>query len=432
MKSVKSAKLIDDVAAFRQSCSAQINAMVAVIGLFFVALLPLALTSARIVWLNRATILSTTSDSDASASGSLTAAKEAASRVAFATQFGAISIGWFFFCIGASPWVLPYEVWPIQFFSIMPMWPLGGALMLLSVRPTDKVATIVATPCVQLATLWFGTILLGAFFSFLGQEDGPPIPTVAPILLIGVTDIACSIVLLRNYLACDGCMKAGAPRVRLNRLWRSLRVFYGVMFVFFFFIGVANAGLLPSPPASNASSTANTSSAHGSSAPVVNPNDPHNTRGGDFTNVNADSGPDSANPADAPGAFLCALTCILLSVGLKPAVRRRFHSFLGNLAARGEAKAAATVAGLVGGKSPAEALKHGSSTFRGLPYRALSVDDFKTNSDTGLHQKTVQVDAATRLSTLASPWPHLGLTLASPWPHLGLALASPWPRIGLA
>ena len=159
---------------------------------------------------------------------------------------------------------------------------------------------------------------------------------------------------------------------------------------------VANAGLLPEPP----------HSVGPPSPPVaaINSNDPHSTRGGDFTNLAPASERTAGNPADAPGALICALVTFLIAVGMKPAVRRKFHSALGSLIAKGEAKAAATVAGLVGGRSPSEALKHGTATFRGLPLQSLALSDLTTNDDTGLHAKTVKASLGEVHAFLSHSW----------------------------
>ena len=205
-----------------------------VIALFVVALAPLAFTISRIVYINKKA--PTVATAEKSTNGSLVAGKAAGSRVTFAVRFGAISIGWFFVCVGASPWVLPYSVWPVQFFSIMPMWPAGACLMLLSVRPTDEIGTLVATPFVQLGCAWFGLNL--ALFIFDIAANAPnALPTVAPIGVIGIVNIVCALLLFRNYFVCANCSKAGSPRVRLSRMWRSFRIFCGAMTVFFFFGG---------------------------------------------------------------------------------------------------------------------------------------------------------------------------------------------------
>lgn len=358
-------------------------------GLLVVAFLPLVLTSARISWLARYKV---TTAPASSPTALLAAAKAASAQVAFAIQFGAISLGWVMFCFGASPWALPYEVWPIQFFSIMPLWPLGGTLMLLSVRPTDKLAITVATPLVQLATWWFGVSMYLLSFALLNLHGPAALPAVAPVLLIGLVNLVCGALLFKNYFLHPSCLKAGPPRVRLNRLWRSLRIFLGAMFPFFAFIGFANLG---------------TNETTGNITASPSANDPHGTRQGDFTYIEQGNNSQLQRepvPEDAPGAFACAFVCITLAIGMKPFVRRRFHAFLGSLASKGEANAAAAVAGLVGGRSPQEALKHASETFRGLPYSSLSEHDFTTSGDTGLHDKTVKATLGDVDAFLSHSW----------------------------
>lgn len=329
-----------------------------------------------------------------SQTATLDAAKEAGARVEFAVRFGAISVGWCLFCIGASAWVLPYDVWPVQFFSLMPMWPSGGAVMLLSVRPVDKIGTLIASSLVQLATFWFAFNILSFF---LRAND----PTLAPVGVIGFVNLVCGLVLFRNYLVHPNFQKAGGPRVRLNRIWRSYRIFCGFMSLFFLTAALGNAGLLPGPPLD--------SSGSGSGAPATAPAAtlppgarPASARGGDFTNTNFQV--TESVPEDVPGAFICALVALFVAFGLRPAVRRKVHSYLGGLAAKGEAKAAAAVAGLVGGRSPQEALKHGTETFRALPLQNLSLTDLVTSQDTGLHQKTVKASLGEVHAFLSHSW----------------------------
>jgi len=363
-------------------------------GLLVVAFLPLVITSARITWIARSKVTTALASSP---TASLTAAKAANAQVAFAIRFGAISLGWVMFCFGASPWALPYEVWPVQFFSIMQLWPLGGTLMLLSVRPTDKIAIIVATPLVQLATWWFGLGMLSLFFALLNLHtiftDPPRSRLHHSSSLAWSTSYAAlsSSRTIQNYFLQPSCHKAGPPRVRLNRLWRSLRIFLGAMFPFFAIIGVANLG-------------ANETASNITASPSAN--DPHGTRQGDFTYLENNNPQLQTEPVpqDAPGAFACALVCITLAIGMKPFVRRRFHAFLGSLASKGEANAAAAVAGLVGNRSPQEALKHASETFRALPYSSLSEHDFTTSGDTGLHDKTVKATLGDVDAFLSHSW----------------------------
>ena len=149
-----------------------------------------------------------------------------------------------------------------------------------------------------------------------------------------------------------------------------------------------HTGLLPSPPTA-------------AGAPPSAPPAPLSRDGGDFTKFDASAPP---NRADVPGGALCVLVCVFIAAGLKPAVRRRFHAFLGSLAVQGESKAAAAVAGLVGGRSPDDALKHGAATFLGLPFDSLSVADFKTNADTGLHSKTVKASLGDVDAFLSHSW----------------------------
>ena len=350
-----------------------------IVGMFVVAFLPPLIVAGRLCWLSRSATKVAAESPSSDASSSLAAAKNAGARVSFGVRFGTIAICWTLFLIGSSAWYLPYSIWPVQFFSLMPLWPAGLAIGLLSVRPTDDIATVVATPFIQVVLFLFPFFLIQIFFA-------NPSPILAPLLIIAVVDVSAGLSLILNYTTCCGCPQgffaAVAPRVRLNRLWRGYRIFAGAMFFFFFFNFLAATGALPSDPNSAVNYSA-----------LPPPEDPRQT--------SPDRPP---NPEDAPGALATAIVFLFIAVGLRPAVRRRVHAFLGSLAVRGEAKAAAAVAGLVGGRNPAEALKHGLNTFRGLPYESLSLEDLSTSGDTGLHNKTVKANLGQVDAFLSHSW----------------------------
>ena len=115
---------------------------------------------------------------------------------------------------------------------------------------------------------------------------------------------------------------------------------------------------------------------------------------------------DAATGGSGTGAeyFVTALTGLFIALGMRPAARRRFHGLLGGLALKGEARSAAAVAALVGGRDPAAALKHGADSFRGLPYASLGEADFATSGDTGLNQKTKPVTLGSVDAFLSHSW----------------------------
>jgi len=85
------------------------------------------------------------------------------------------------------------------------------------------------------------------------------------------------------------------------------------------------------------------------------------------------------------GVSLCVCGVLSTRDARGAAIRR-----LGNLGSRGatEHQQASTIASMVGGLSPAQALAAGMSRFRVLPLADLVVDDLLTSSDTGLFGKT--------------------------------------------
>mmetsp|Transcript_25903 Transcript_25903/g.83146 ORF Transcript_25903/g.83146 Transcript_25903/m.83146 type:complete len:245 (-) Transcript_25903:726-1460(-) len=100
---------------------------------------------------------------------------------------------------------------------------------------------------------------------------------------------------------------------------------------------------------------------------------------------------DGCDSADA-GAFSYDLVFSLLValVGLLPtaAARRRVHAFLLALRRQGEARQAALVAHLVGRRGARRALQSGVESFCGLPFSALTAEDFISATDSGLYGRT--------------------------------------------
>jgi len=100
---------------------------------------------------------------------------------------------------------------------------------------------------------------------------------------------------------------------------------------------------------------------------------------------------DGCDLADA-GAFSYDLVFSLLValVGLLPtaAARRRVHAYLLALRRQGEARQAALVAHLVGRRGARRALQSGVESFCGLPFSALTAEDFISATDSGLYSRT--------------------------------------------
>ena len=77
-------------------------------------------------------------------------------------------------------------------------------------------------------------------------------------------------------------------------------------------------------------------------------------------------------------------------MGLLPtaAARRRVHAYLLALRRQGEARQAALVAHLVGRRGARRALQSGVESFCGLPFSALTAEDFISATDSGLYGRT--------------------------------------------
>ena len=81
------------------------------------------------------------------------------------------------------------------------------------------------------------------------------------------------------------------------------------------------------------------------------------------------------------GRWVVGLAFLLTALVFRPNLRRRIHHRLGDLGTRGEARSAAAVAALVGGRQPAAALAHAVANFRSLPWRHLCAEDLASNAD---------------------------------------------------
>ena len=329
-------------------------------------------------------------------------AKQAAALVSFGVQGGAAAVGWLFMVFGLWSNFVPQcrgqvvdACWPINFMTNMIPWPPGGTLLLLSVRPTDGTAVVVATSVLMLMQSFF---FVGPTPFVIGYQLGAPghpmgfLPFVTALI-----NFFCLLSTIPNLIcSCCGCEnRMPSTRVKLARLWRSYRFFCVSMAFFFTNIGLTATRVY---------------------GPKITVNE---TESGYYPGLPGGfEGLPGQDPGDGPPAFITAALLILVAVGMRPPVRRKVHQILGGIAAKGEARAAAAVAGLVGGRSPTEALKHGTETFCGLPLTGLSEGDFTTSSDTGLHAKTVKVGLGEVHAFLSHSWhddPSAKWTALSAW-----------------
>ena len=80
---------------------------------------------------------------------------------------------------------------------------------------------------------------------------------------------------------------------------------------------------------------------------------------------------------------------VMLAVMTSPERRGRILFLLGRVMLGDDAQSAATIASMLpNGKSPEKTIEIAKKRFRALPFSALSVDDFRSNEDTGLYKKT--------------------------------------------
>ena len=105
------------------------------------------------------------------------------------------------------------------------------------------------------------------------------------------------------------------------------------------------------------------------------------------------------DPAPAPwnftwgGVFPLGLAVGLILPGaLTPRTRRAIGAYLGGHSATSKSRQAAAVAGLLGGLSPAKALRRAKVSFRGLRCSALTAAGLASNTDTELSQHTVPLE----------------------------------------
>ena len=281
-------------------------------------------------------------------------AQQAAQRVRLFVSTGLSAFGASFFFIGLWPGILSaVRIWPtvsiningtqyyreegfnLPFNSWMCLMGVGPAMLLLGLLPTDhrrvKVAArVFFTVCCFLVLMF---IYLTFFSRYLeGSEESAIVTRITySILSVGFAGFS---VLLFPAVRCG--RHAKETRWVLSRLWLVFRLFM-LMFT------AMSAALL-----------------RGATGNEVGP-----------------------NISLLVVFFLCAF-------GLNPRVRRALQRRLGDLGVKGQSRSAAAIAALVGGRDAAAALAHGASSFRGLPFAALSEADFSSSGDSGLHKKTVE------------------------------------------
>jgi hypothetical protein len=256
------------------------------------------------------------------------------------------------------------EVWHIPYTSAFCLMPLGPPCMLLAVLPSDRRAQIAFASIFAVFDVIFWFILV-----FLAIVSSPPVDQMttsdivsAASLAGGALTLTVNFGLLVPTLICDcecACMCRMTARAALARLWLCLRIFLILFGVLMGTLGV-QLGIRD-----------NTEAYWKVVAPCI---------------------------VAIPIFFGLAL-------GLTPSVRRRVHRRLGDLTLRGEARSAAAIAALVGGRDANEALTHATRSFRGLPYAELSDTDLMSNSDAkGLYARTTSTTLGAVHAFLSHSW----------------------------
>jgi len=224
--------------------------------------------------------------------------------------------------------------------------PLAFVMLILSLLPTDR--RLINGMC----GLVFGFIMLtGAAFALMAVDNAGRLSTeqganfnsalkntiLSFIVSLGSLISAC---ILSPTLCCSCCCgdRTMPPRAKLLRLWFAVRLWF-----------VSMGSLLIV------------------STFIINAIDNNNDYDAMFLNF----------------GFLIG--------GLipTPRIRGRFTRALGSLGSVGdERQQAAACASLIGGRSPGDALVAAKSAFRVLPFSELALEDFASNSDSGLASKT--------------------------------------------
>ena len=225
-----------------------------------------------------------------------------------------------------------YESAHGSFVAYLSLPPVGLAMMLLAIRPTDVIAIRSVTAII------FGLCcLITGGMAFWLISGGFYIMPLGYFLAFGTGGVA----LMRPMMCSCCCGDTGialSPRVALRHLWlgsRLLLVGYGTVTL---------------------------------------------------------AWPIEFGLSDDPGmAWALGMSIISYFVAaiLTPANRGRAHRILGGLGNQGTKEAeAATISALIGGGDASFALAQAAKRFRALPLSALKEEDLASSSDTGLHAKT--------------------------------------------
>ena len=299
-------------------------------------------------------------------------AQDVSQQIRLTVSGGLAAIGFFFICVAIGPLILKMlgpqteygrqaGLWPSthhydengneyvsewQVPYSMFMFLIGPALslMLLAVTPGDR--TLVR--CVSIAS-FFVFVLAFFFFLFLIFSSNLVTQILVAIHLLPFIQIA------RLSVPTFLCGKSAmTPRRALGRVWLALRIFL---------------------------------CAAGSLVVLV-------------TMVPGSAGYAFDKPYGVQYEYLplavSALGMLICGAILRPSVRRSVHAKLGNLTLQGEARSAAAIAALVGGRDPSAALQHGIRNFRALAFTRLEEADLVSNSSSsGLYERT-------QLATLGS------------------------------
>ena len=298
----------------------------------------------------------------------LSSAREAAQRMRLTVSGASAAMGWACVVVGLSPPLLALlGVWPsvcspvscgaatpeqygnprwgVSWLALMWLFPIGLVLMLLALLPTDRRRTRIAS-CVVAGVLSFFCIAM--FVNGVRSLDGPVFRVLWYSL--GVVTL-CNLIFFAPVLRCG--TRAWPTRRVIARLWLSVRLTL-------FALGCGLGAVI-------------------FNGAVVAGNEYGNKGWAYF------------HPDGRCGVFL-VISCLACAICTTPKARREVRRRLGDLGTRGEARSAATVAALVGGREPSMAMQHALGSFRGLPFGKLVESDLRTNApDTEgeLHGRTV-------------------------------------------
>ena len=351
-----------------------------------IGFLPLACVIAVNVYQRRRSI---TSSAQHDTKGRLEASKQAAQRVRLAVSGGLAAVGWLFLAFSLGPLIMKVtrqwpdiyllingtngtrtqvtgDLWHVPYTIGFPVITPGMSLILLAVMPGDKVRVNIAGAVIFLVCIIFFLLMLLLGFSVtIDHTVDYFIITLFECFSFGCAVLA---ILALPTMICEGCCVRVMPtRKALARLWLVLRGYFLLLFVF---VTPMITLVVFSPQRSS---------------------------------------PLEGNYALTMGFIsLFPITGGICAAVLRPSFRRAVHRTLGNLALRGEARAAAAIAAIVGGRDPAAALQHGQRTFRGLPFASLGEVDLHSNDGgTGagtLYERTSAASLGTIDAFVSHSW----------------------------